>query len=132
MHRAKLAALVGVAALIVGVLPLAAVVNDWGTWSFSGKNTSWTGTFSDGHRVTGVNLGLRSLVKYNSVVSFSIGGKKCQTGNSHGTGACYPVNFLPGKLLSWKLTTRRNVPSSAGIVPCIRYAKSWHCRYGNG
>jgi len=113
-------------------LPATAGGNDWGTWMFSGHGKSWSGTFFDSHRVTGFVMGLTSLVKYNSVTSFTIGGKTCKLGASHGTGYCYYVHIPANKKLNWTLTTRRPAASSAALVPCIMFNGKFHCRYGNG
>lgn len=131
MHRVRLLLLAGIAALILGALPAAAGGDDWGTWTISGHATSWSGTFSDSHHVTGFVIGTRSLKKYNSVTSFTIGGMKCNIG-SIGTGYCYSVDIPANTTLHWKLTTRRRVNSSRLISPCIEYAGTFHCRYGNG
>jgi hypothetical protein len=130
MSKLRILVLVGIAALVVSVLPAAAGGDDWGTWTIHGHNTSWSGTFVDSHEVTGFVIGTRSLKKYNSVTAFSIGGKTCKIG-SIGTGYCYYVDIPANTTLKWKLTTRRNVPSSRGISPCIEYAGAFHCRYGN-
>lgn len=128
--RRVVAALLLAAAL--GALPAAAGGNDWGTWTFAGHGKNWSGTLVDSHHVTGVVFGLRSLVKYNSVTSFTIDGTECKTSKSAGTGYCYTLDIPAGKKVGWTLTTRRNVPHSAGLVPCIRYGPAYHCRYGNG
>jgi hypothetical protein len=131
MRRVQLLMALGIAVLALGVLPAAAGGPDWGTWTISGHGTSWSGTFADSHRVTGFVIGTRSLKRYNSVTSFTIGGKKCNIG-SIGTGYCYSVDIAPNTMLHWKLTTRRRVNSSRGISPCIKYDGAFHCRYGNG
>ena len=133
MHKARLVVLTGLVALIVGVLPAAAGVNDWGRWTFTGHGTSWSGTFFDAHRVTGVVIGTKSLVKYNSITSFTIGGHVCKISSSAGTGYCYTLNIAPNKKLNWKATTRRPLLSGSDqLVPCIKYNARYHCRYGNG
>ena len=132
MHRTRLVVLTALAALIVGVLPAAAGGNDSGTWTFTGHWKSWSGTFVDAHRVTGVVLGTRSLVKYNSVTSFTIGGHECKLSSTHGTAYCYYLDIPANKTLNWKATTRKPLRSSAGLVPCIQYSGEFHCRYGNG
>lgn len=131
MRRARLLGLACTAALVLAVLPAAAGGNDWGTWTIGGHATSWGGTFIDSHHVTGFVIGLRSLKKYNSVTSFTIGGTKCNIG-SIGTGYCYSVDIPANTKLKWKLTTRRRVNSSRLISPCIKYDGTYHCRYGNG
>jgi len=132
VRRARIGLLVGLAALIVAVLPAAAVGNDWGAWTFTGHGTSWSGTEVDAHRITGVVMGLQTRVEFNSVASFTIAGKKCKTGPQRGTGYCYTLNIRPNKKVTWKLTTRTREPSSNKLVPCIKYQGRYHCRYGNG
>lgn len=131
MRRARLLLLVGVAALIFGVLPSAADGPDWGTWTIGGHATTWGGAFVDSHHVTGFVIGLRSLKKYNSITSFTIGGQKCNLG-SIGTGYCYSVDIPANTKLKWKITARKRVNFSRLISPCIKYSGDWHCRYGNG
>ena len=92
MRKARLGVLVGLAALIV-VLPAAAGGNDWGTWTFAGHGTSWSGTVVDAHRITGVVMGLKSRVMFNRVKSFTLGGKRCKTSPQRGTGYCYRLNI---------------------------------------
>jgi hypothetical protein len=130
--RARLALLVALATLTVAVLPAAAGGNDWGTWTFAGHNTKWSGTFFSAHRITGVVMGLKSIKKYNSVTSFKMGGKTCKISDSHGDAYCYSLHWPPNKKVNWTLTTRKNVASSDGLVPCIQYQGKFHCRYGNG
>jgi hypothetical protein len=130
MRKVQFVILIGIAALLVGVLPAAAGSDDWGTWTYAGHWKSWHGTFTDSHHVTGFVVGLRSLKKYNSVTSLTIGGKKCDLG-SIGTGYCYHVNIPPNTKLKWTLTSRKPLRSSKLISPCIEYAKRFHCRYGN-
>ena len=132
MRTPRIAVLVAAGALALGVLPAAAGGNDWGTWKFSGHGKSWSGTFFDAHRVTGFVMGLKSLVQNNSVTAFSIGGKQCKISKQRGTGYCYSVHIAPNKRLNWKVTTRNNVSSSDGLVPCIQFNGKFHCRYGNG
>ena len=133
MQRARLAVLTALAALIVGgALPAAAGGNDWGTLTFTGHGRSWSGTFYDAHVVTGVVMGTKSLAKYNSITSFTIGSHTCKISSNHGTAYCYYVNIPANKKLKWTVTTRKNVASSAGLVPCIQYNGKFHCRYGNG
>ena len=124
--------LAALAALIVGVLPASAVNNDWGSWTFTGHAKSWSGTFFSAHRVTGVVMGTKSMVKYNSITSFKIGSHVCKLSSTHGTAYCYYISIPPNKKLNWTATTRANVASSAGLVPCIQYTGKFHCRYGNG
>lgn len=113
------------------MLPAAGGSNDWGTWTIGGHATTWGGTFTDTHHVTGFVIGLRSLKKYNSITSFTIGGKKCDLG-SIGTGYCWTNVDIPANTkLKWKITARRRVNSSKLISPCIRYGGDWHCRFGN-
>jgi hypothetical protein len=132
VHRARLAVLTGIAALIIGVLPASSAVNDWGTWTFTGHWTSWNGTFYDAHRVTGAVMGTTSLVRNNSITSFTIGGHICKISTSAGTGYCYTLNIAPNTKLKWKVTTRKPLTSSKQLVPCIKYNAKYHCRYGNG
>jgi hypothetical protein len=132
MRRVRLVACLGVVLLIVGALPAAADTNDWGTWAFTGHWKSWSGTFFDAHRVTGVVMGLRALKRYNQVTAFSIAGKTCQVGNSLGTGTCYTLNIPPNKKVKWKLTTDKPLTSSDQIVPAIKWNGKYHSRYGNG
>lgn len=131
MHRARLVVLTGLVALIIGLLPASAAVNDWGTWTFTGRWTSWSGTFVDAHRVTGFVVGTKSLVQYNSVTSLTIGGRTCKISTTAGTGYCYYVSIAANKRLNWKVTTRKPLSSSAGLVPCIQWNGKFHCRYGN-
>ncbi|MDX6479891.1 MAG: hypothetical protein QOG85_401 [Gaiellaceae bacterium] len=132
MRRARLAILTALAILIIGVVPAAAGSTDWGTWTFSGHWTSWHGKFVDSHRVTGFVMGTRSLVKYNGITSFSIGGHVCKISSNHGTAYCYYLNIPANQRLDWKVTTRKPLKSAAGLVPCIQYAGAFHCRYGDG
>ena len=132
VHRARLVILAVLAAFIVAVLPAAAAGNDWGTWTFSGHGTSWSGTFVDAHNVTGVVMGLKSLPRYNGLTYFKIGRHTCKLASNHGDAYCYNINIPANKKLSWSATTRRNVASSEGLVPCIQYNRKFHCRYGNG
>ena len=132
MRLARHATLVGLASLILAVLPAAAGGNDWGTWTFAGHGTSWNGTLVDSHRIQGVFMGLRARVKYNSVTSFTVAGKKCQTFPTAGTGACYHLTIPAHKKVNWKLTLRTRIPGSYKLVPCIKYRGTYHCRYGNG
>ena len=131
MRRAPfvIAALVLAAAV---AFPAAAGGNDWGKWTFTGSGTSWSGTMVDAHRVTGVVMGLKTRVMFNSVKSFTIAGKKCKASTQRGTGYCYVLNIPPNKKVNWKLTTKTRVPSADKLVPCIRYGPAYHCRYGNG
>lgn len=130
MHKLRILVLIGIAGLVIGVLPAAAGSGDWGTWTYAGHWKTWHGTFTDSHRVTGFVIGLRSLKRYNSVTSLTIGGKTCDLG-SVGTGYCYSVDIPTNTQLDWKLTTRRPLRSSNLISPCIKYDGSFHCRYGN-
>ena len=118
--------------MIVGVLPAAAGGNDWGTWTFSGHGKSWSGTFFDAHIVTGFVMGTKSLVKYNSITSFTMGRRTCKLSTPRGTGYCYYVHIAANKKLKWTVTTRMPLSSSAGLVPCIQFNGKFHCRYGNG
>lgn len=128
MRKPRALVLVGIAALIVGVLPAAAGGNDWGTWTINGHGKKWSGTFVDSHHVTGFVIGLRSLKKYNSVTSFTIGGTQCKIG-SIGTGYCYDVDIPANTTLHWTMTARKNVNRSKLISPCIKYDGNFHCRY---
>ena len=130
--RRTLPVLSVLAALMVAVLPASAVTNDWGTWTFMGHGTSWSGTFFDAHRVTGIVMGLKSLPKYNNITYFKIGSHTCKLASNHGTAYCYYLNIPGNKKLNWTLTTRRPVASSDGLVPCIKWNGKFHCRYGNG
>jgi len=132
VHSARLAVLTALAAFLIGVLPAAAVTNDWGTWTFTGQSKSWSGTFFDSHRVTGFVMGTKSLARYNNLTSFKIGSHTCKLSSSHGTAYCYYVSVPANKKLNWPATTRRGLTSSAQLVPCIEYHGSFHCRYGNG
>jgi hypothetical protein len=132
MRKARLGVLVVLAALIVGVLPAAAGGNDWGTWTFTGHGTSWSGTVVDAHSIKGVVMGLKSRVMFNRVLSFTLGGKKCKTSKQLGTGYCYHLNVPAHKKLAWKLTTRTRVNGSDKLGPCIEYRGAFHCRFGNG
>jgi len=132
MQRKRLIFLAGLAALIVGALPAAAGGNDWGNWTFTGHDKSWNGTFFSAHRVTGVVVGTKSLVKYNSVTSFKIAGKTCKISTERGTGYCYTLYIPPNKTVKWTVTTRKNLASSDQLVTCIKYNGKYHCRYGNG
>lgn len=131
MHRTRLVVLAVLAALIVGVLPAASAGNDWGTWTFDGHNKSWSGTFYDAHRVTGVVMGTTSLPKYNGLTYFKIGSHVCDLSSNHGTAYCYTLNIPANKKLKWTATTRKNLNSSDQLVPCIKYGGKFHCRYGN-
>ena len=132
VRKVQLAACFGVVVLIVGALPAAAGGNDWGTWTFSGHWKSWSGTFFDTHRVTGVVMGLRALKRYNTVTSFTIAGKTCKVGNSLGTGTCYSVYIPANKKVKWKVTTEKPLTSSDQLVPSIKWNGKYHSRYGNG
>jgi hypothetical protein len=131
MHRTRLVVVALFSALIVAAVPASAGTNDWGTWAFTGHDKSWSGTFYDAHRVYGVVMGLKSLVKYNSVTAFKIAGKTCKISTERGTGYCYTLDIPANKKVKWTLTTRKNVASSDGLVPCIKFNGKYHCRYGN-
>ena len=123
------------AALLVGAicaLPAAASSNDWGTWTFTGRWKSWSGTFFDAHYVQGVVIGTKSLPRNNGVTSFTLGKTQCKISTSLGTGYCYNLHIPPNKKLRWTLTTRKPLTSSAQIGPCIEWNKKFHCRFGNG
>jgi hypothetical protein len=125
---ARLGRLVGLAALSVAVLPAAAGGNAWGTWTFTGHGTTWSGTLVDAHGITGVLMGVKARVRYNSVTSFTVAGKKCSVGSQLGTGACYHVTIPAQRKVKWKLTLRTRIPTSAKLLPCIKYSGAFHCR----
>lgn len=132
MSRVRLVACVGIVVLMAGALPAAADTNDWGTWAFTGRWKSWSGTFFDAHYVQGVVIGTKSLPRNNGVTSFTLGKKQCKISTSLATGYCYNLHIPPNKKLRWTLTTRKPLTSSAQIGPCIEWNKKFHCRFGNG
>lgn len=132
MHRTRLALLAVLAVLIVAVLPASAATNDWGTWTFTGHWTAWSGTEVDSHRIQGVVMGLKSLPVNNHVTSFTFGSHICKTSKSAGTGYCYYLSIPANKKLNWKVTTYKPLTSSDQLVPCIEWNSKFHCRYGNG
>jgi hypothetical protein len=130
-HTLRLLAVALVVAAI-GATTASAAGNDWGTWTFEGHGTEWSGTLVDAHRVQGIVIGTKSLPKYNGVTSLTIGGKKCKISSGAGTGYCYGYHVPANKKLNWTLTTRKPLKSSDQLVPCIEWNTKYHCRYGNG
>lgn len=132
MRKVKFAILVGIAALVVGVLPAAAGGNAWGTWTPTGAGASWSGTVSSSHAITGVDVWTRAR-RFNPPTLFMIGGTKCKLSTpTHVSAYCYDVNFPANTDVHWKLELTKPVRSWAAIVVCIKYNDAFHCRYGNG